>query len=280
MDILKKLADQSAFAPAEWQVCCYILDHRDLVCDLSLRELAAASFTSAPTILRVIRKCHLSGYQDLKKELIIASENEKQRSQHRNIDVSMPFSERNTATAISGKMKSLYMETIESASRLTDLKVLSQIALRIRKARRVFIYAYGDSALCAAMFMNKLSKLNIYCIDASKNSQEVQESRNLNKEDYAVFLSYRLRNPQFEKCAAVFRNNRVPFAVITSSTDHPVAETCTDLIALPPGLKDHSISGFYSQIAEEFVLNLLYSLIFQQDYARFEAHKRLIDQAE
>ena len=76
--LLEKLQEHKNFTAHEKDVAEYILSHLDQISELSVGELAKASYTSKATVVRLSQKLGLNGFQDLKITLT-AEINQKKR---------------------------------------------------------------------------------------------------------------------------------------------------------------------------------------------------------
>ena len=149
-------------------------------------------------MLRVCRKLGFDGYKEFKKALILELENEKHFSGQ--VDASRPFRRFETPNRIVGSMTTLYRESIESTAALLKLPDVSKTADQIFRANRTFIYAIGDTQITCRLFANKLLKLNIHPILAAENYQEMEETYNLTKDDFALFVTYKGMYDRFAAC--------------------------------------------------------------------------------
>ena len=275
MTIRQQIESQQTFTEAEKGVTSYILERPQDVLDMSIRDLAQTTFASAPTVLRVCRKLGYDGFNEFKKALLIELENEKHFSSA--IDASRPFRKSETPNRIVGALGSLYKESVESTAALLKLPDVSKVADDMFRANRLFLYAAGDTLITCRLFANKLLKLNIHPIFATENSQEMEETYNLRQDDYALFVSYKGIYHHFVSCAAILKRRKIKTGLITCNTESPLVPLCTTTLLIPNTEQVSKIATFHSQISIEFVLNVLYSLIYEKDYEQHEQHKSLLD---
>ena len=165
MSIQETLETYDQFTETEKAVTRYILERPGDVLDMKIRDLAQVTYTSAPTVLRVCRKLGFDGYKEFQKELMLELENEKNFSSQ--VDASRPFRRAETPGRIVGTMTGLYKESIDSTAAMLRLQDMSKVAGQIFHARRIFIYAVGDTQITCRLFANKLLKLNIHPIMSS-----------------------------------------------------------------------------------------------------------------
>ncbi len=176
-----------------------------------------------------------------------------------------------------GSISSLYKEIIESTAAMLKLPEVSRIASEIFGANRLFLYVIGDTKITCQLFANKLLKLNMHPIFATENYQEMEETYNLKNNNYALFVTYKGMYHRFASCAAILKRRSVKTGVITCNADSPFVPLCTNMILLPNTEQFSKIATFHSQISIGFVLNVLYSLIYEKDYERHAQHKEVLD---
>ena len=273
--IRQKIQSRTIFTEAEKSVAGYILEKPQDVLDMGVRDLAQATFTSAPTVLRVCRKLDCAGFNELKKALLIDLENEKHFPAE--VDASIPFLKSEKPNRIIGSLSSLYKESVESTAAMLKVPEVSQIADNIVHANRLFLYALGDSQITCRLFANKLLKLDIHPILAAENGQEMEETYNLRQDDYALFVTYKGIYPRFVSCAAILKRRKVKSGVITCNAESPLVTLCANTIQIPDAEQVRKIASFQSQISLGFALNVIYSFIYESDYERHERHKSVLD---
>lgn len=275
MTIRQQIESQEIFTNTEKSVTDYIYESPQNILDMSIHELAQITYTSTPTVLRVCRKLGYDGFKSFKKALLLEIENEKHLLTH--INASYPFEKHETPNRVIGALSSLYKENIDTTVSFLNFSELSKIAKHIFSAKRFFIYAIGDSKITCKLFANKLLKLNIYAIFATENHQEIQETYNVGPDDYALFVTYKGLGKRFISCETVLKRYKVKTGLITSNADSPMVSMCTTTVLIPNEEKINNIATFYSQLSIDFVLNVLYALIYEMDYECYTKHKGVLD---
>ena len=139
---------------------------------------------------------------------------------------------------------------------------LEMIAKTIIKAKRIFIFAYGDTGLTVEGFINKLTKLNYFPILATKNREDGYLIQNISKEDCVLFMTYS-GNKDFNQYSYLIKKRGCPILSITSNENSAVYTKSDYRILIPSKELENKISTFYSQLAFHYLLNLIYSLIYQ-----------------
>lgn len=93
------------------------------------------------------------------------------------------------------------------------------------------------------------------------------------KDDVAILISYSGTTAEVINEANILRQNNVTTIAITSNSTGPLAKLCDIIILLPNGenIKTATYS-FASQIAIEYILNVLYSCIYKYNYEKNKNH--------
>ncbi|WP_072732862.1 MULTISPECIES: MurR/RpiR family transcriptional regulator [unclassified Paenibacillus] len=266
MKILTQLTDMNNFTPNEKSIASYILTHKELMLHLNIQELAKATYTSHSAINRLTHKLGLSGFKEFSIKL--AREFQQDAQNISNIDPNYPFALGESSLQVAKDIAELMKETIEKNFAFMDEASLTEAAHLLDQAKRIFIYALGDSQIRAKSFQNKLIKINKYVVITTELSEWAYHTINLTPQDCAIFLTYHEKSPIFLKAAQHFSREKIPFITITANHQSELAKMSTICIQVPNDETKHAkIGTFSSQIAFDYVLNVIYSCIFQIDYA-------------
>lgn len=267
LKILMQLAEMQSFTPNEKSISAYILTHKEKMLQLNIQELAKATYTSHSAINRLTHKLGLSGY----KEFIITLAREFQQSTQSisSVDPNYPFGLEEAPLQVAKEIAELMKETMDKTFAFMDDDLLAQIATLLDQAKRIFIYAVGDSQIRAKSFQNKLIKINKYAVIATELSEWAHHTANLTAEDCAMFLTYHGQSAMYITAAQHFTHEGIPFITITASHPSELAKLSNLCIYVPNDEEKHAkIGTFSSQIAFEYVLNVIYSCIYKISYSK------------
>ncbi|WP_042203141.1 MurR/RpiR family transcriptional regulator [Paenibacillus camerounensis] len=265
MKLLKQLSDMPDFTPNEQSIAAYILLHKENMLQLSIQELAKATYTSHSAITRLTHKLGLSGFKAF--SLKLAREFQQENQLPSTVDPNYPFGHEESPLQVAGEIAELMKETISKTFAYMDDAVLAQTAEMLDQAKRIFIYALGDSQIRARSLQNKLIKINKYVVIATELYEWAYHTVNLTEEDCAVFLTYHGNSPIYLKAARHLAGQNVPIITITASDQSELAKLSTACIYVPGDEVKHAkIGTFSSQMAFEYVLNVIYSCIYKRSY--------------
>lgn len=270
-----------SFTPNEQSIAAYILSHKEQILQLNIQELAKATYTSHSAINRLTHKLGLSGFKEFM--ITLAREFQQDSQSLSPVDPNYPFGVGESSVQVAREIAELMKETIDKTVTFMDDELLTQTAQLLDQAERIFIYAVGDSQIRAKSFQNKMFKINKYVIIATELSEWAHHTVNLTSRDCAIFLTYHGKSSSYIKVAQHLAFERIPFITITASRYSELARLSTLCIQVPNDeMKLAKIGTFSSQIAFEYVLNVIYSCIYKIDYQnnrqlRTESLKRFYD---
>lgn len=275
MPILEKLYKSEDFTPTEQSIIQYLLENVHLISEMTIQQFSLATHSSNAAIIRICKKLGYTGYKDFKLALAIELESSKFIDQ--TINFSTPFYQSETTREIINDLSSLYRETIQIIQSQIHISNIENISHTMSNSQRIFIFAVGDSRITAMNFINKLMKINIYPILATDNYEEIAMSYNMTSLDCALFISYTGMNERFISCAKILKRKNIPILTLTANEESPLLHNKNLSIIIPHKENDYKIGTFYSQISFQFILTILYSLIYKEDYAHHHQHKMIID---
>ena len=275
MLLVDQLKDKEMFTYTELKVIDYILEHSEQFEDLTINELAGNSFSSNATIIRICRKLGFEGYRDFK--IAYLKERESQKYVTNNVDFSLPFYQNASSASIINSMSSLYKESIDLINSQLDIKTLDQVVSAILSSKRLFVFAVGDTRITAMNFINKMIKINYYPVLATDHHEELAFCHNMTSEHCALFISYSGHNSTYEDCLKILKGKRCTILSISANERSLIMKAGDYKISIPDKEEDDKIATFYSQFAFQYILNIIYSLIYKVDFQKNHSHKQIID---
>lgn len=276
MTLLEKMNQTTLFSEAEQVVVTYLLENMNQIENMTLDQLAKKTFTSNATIIRTCRKLGYQGYKQFKIQFVKESESAKYLAD--SVDFSIPFGGMEDSQAIMNKISSLYRESIDLCLRRIDPESIAEIARVMVQSRRIFIFAEGDTMFTVKGFINRLLKLDIYPILASETYEDVATSCNVSDEDCVMFISYSFKSSRFTKFFERIKGKQAKVIAITANEDHLICQESNYRLVVAHREENHKIATFYSQFVFDYLLNILYSMIYANDYQKFQLHKKYLDE--
>ena len=165
------------------------------------------------------------------------------------------------------KMATLYTETIQRTVVQLNYPQLEQIAKVMLKANRIFIFAQGDTQIRCRGFQNKLMKINKFPIMGEEYADEDWVAANVTQEDCVLILSYSGRIKQYERFLQLFHDNKIKSILITGNAKGTLNKLADYVQVVTQTEYDFwKIGTFSSQVAFQYILDTLFSIMYSQNY--------------
>lgn len=267
MRVSNTFYDLSIFSDSELHVVEYILSHMEEVSHMNIAELAKETYSSNGMIIRIARKVNCTGFKDLKLKL--TQELERSRYVQEEVNFSFPFEIGETTNGILANLAALYRSAIHYTQPSISPSQCNRIVQQLLHAKRIFLFAVGDCEIVADSFTNKLKKLHIFAPLATLHGDQTVVAEGLTKDDITLFISYSGETNTLNTCLYPLKRNHVPIIALTGGKDSLLAKMADEKIIISPmeGNKE-KISNFYSQFAFEYILNVIFSLMYNEVYQK------------
>ena len=265
MSIMTQLEFELEFSQSEKQIAKYILNHGEEVLSMSVKELAKETYTSPATIVRLCKKMGLEGYNDFK----IKYSAELQYDLHHTdrIDVNFPFSKDDSYPMICHKLSSLYQEVIADTIKLIDFSMLEKIVDLLYTHDHIDIYGSGNSLLAAMSFQHKMMRISRNVNLKILHGEQIFQSYNSNENHIAMIISYSGETNENIQIAQTLKEKGTPMIILTSIGNNRLSHYANYILNIGSREKIFTkIAPFASQISIEYLLNIIFSCIFQKDY--------------
>ena len=262
MKIVEQMQRSELFTDSEQKIIKYFIEHLNSIEKISINELASNTFSSNATIIRLCKKLGYTGYREFKLAFIREIESDKYVV--KNVDYSNPFQPEESTASIVNSIYSLYREGMDMMQSQLDVNTLDHIVKQMVKAKRIFLFGISDVNITLKGFINKLVKIGIFPVLATDNVEEGHICPSITKDDCALFVSYSGKHKSYQYCVKILKRNHVPIMLLTANKNSPIYDYCDYKICIPDQEKKENIATFYSQLVFEYLLNLIYSLIYRE----------------
>lgn len=268
MSIMTQLEFELDFSESEKNIARYILDCQEDILELTIKQLARQTYTSPATIVRLCHKLGLQGYGDFK--IKYSAELQAEHKIKNRINVNYPFTREDDAHQIAYKLASLHQESIEDTINLINFKELEKISEVLDQAHRIFIFGAGNSMLAALEFQHKMLRIGKLVEIREIIGEQIFLAYNCQNDDLAVIISYSGETADLIDLATILKSQKTPILGITSIGDNQLSKFCQYI--LNTGSREkifNKIAPFSSKTSITYLLDLLFSLIFQKNYDHY-----------
>lgn len=265
MLLIDKLRLQQDLTNTEKRIADYILENLAEIPAINVADLAKNTYTSHSSVIRLSQKMGYEGFRDFRVAVSEIAHSDLYRSNP--VDANFPFLPQDSTKEIAKKIADLTINTVQRTYAQLDDQILDEAAALLANAERIFLFAQGDSQIRARSFQNKLVKINKFLIIADENADEDWNAASLTSRDCAIFITYRARVPQYERMLKHFLNENVPSILMTGNSSSNLIPLATQSIVFSQEELDFiKVSTFSSQIAFEYILDTLFSLLYAKNY--------------
>ncbi len=258
--LLQERLETQPFTTSEKQVVDYLLEQQRNIQNKTTAEIAAATFSSKSTLVRIAKKLNYSGWTALKADFL--NELDYLEKSVSCIDANYPFTKRDSLMTIANKIARLEIESIEDTH--DDLrKVVDMIA----KSSEINIFAASNNLLVAQEFSHQMSRIKrevkIHSIQG-----EILFNAYLAKQDSCgLIITYSGETGSLNQVAKLLVEQNIPVITITSMGENTTARYADAILRLCTREKLYSkISTYSTDAAINYLLNVIYSCVFALDY--------------
>lgn len=265
MLLIDKLRLQQDLTNTQKRIADYILENLTAIPAINVAELAKNTYTSHSSVIRLSQKMGYEGFRDFRVAVSEIAHSDMYRSNP--VDANFPFLPQDSTKEIAKKIADLTINTVQRTYAQLDEQTLDEAVDLLANAERIFLFAQGDSQIRARSFQNKLVKINKFLIIADEYADEDWNAASLTSRDCAIFITYRARVPQYERMLKHFLNENVPSILMTGNNQSNLIPLATQSIVFTQEELDFiKVSTFSSQIAFEYILDTLFSLLYARNY--------------
>lgn len=252
----------------------YLITNPEIVEKANIADIAILTYSSTSTIVRLCKKVGTKGYSDFKMRWV-------KELHSLNMQICIDTSEDlihkdDTVSSILNIMPKFYNRVIYETSRLIDKKEIKKALHFINKAEIINIYGCSVNYEAAKIASYNFSTLGY--ISNAFHSNNVQYINNISKRHsdkvVSIIISHTGMNPEMIQ---VFNNLKmvgISCIVITGNKESTLAEQADSLLLVYQTNNILSLSNITYIISMNYVLDILYVLLFNKDYD-FQAQNAL-----
>ena len=263
--LLQERLETQPFTTSEKQVVDYLLEQQRNIQNKTTAEIAAATFSSKSTLVRIAKKLNYSGWTALKADFL--NELDYLEKSVSCIDANYPFTKRDSLMTIANKIARLEIESIEDTLSLITHDDLRRVVDMIARSSEINIFAASNNLLVAQEFSHQMSRIKrevkIHSIQG-----EIFFNAYLAKQDSCgLIITYSGETGSLNQVAKLLFEQNIPVITITSMGENTTARYADAILRLCTREKLYSkISTYSTDAAINYLLNVIYSCVFALDY--------------
>lgn len=259
-------ANMPRMSTAMTKVAELILADSAALLELTITEVAARAGTSAATVTRFCRLLDYSGYVQFRVGLASDLGHDDAYESWR-ADIGREFDPQDPPDDMLRTLLTAQARALEATAALIDLEDVARIAKAIRTCRHLDIYGIVGSAEMASELQGRLYRIGVNAHAWGEVHQGLASAAILPDESVAIGISNSGRTKETIEMLEQAKLSGAFTVAITSDRNAPLAQVADAYIvnATPKlYLQPDDLSAKHAQL---LVLDLLYLLVAQHDYA-------------
>ena len=255
MSLLSTIEYQNGFSDLEKKIADYLIEHKEDVIHMNLKELAEATYTSTATISRFCKKLGEKNFNDFRVHFAEITQSQTFST----INFNKPFLQGSSKNEICHNVGEIYKQTIEGTNQVLDMNELEKAVDYIDKANIIDLFAVGDEHKMT--YVNKLVNLKII------PTEQTQQALYTTKNSVALIISYSGQTNEIKHIVERIKINGGTIIAITSLNDSYLrikADICLTMCSKENII--NKIGTFSSKISSDYIIDLIYSLLFKKNY--------------
>lgn len=222
------------------------VDRHDLIY-LSITDLADSLGVAEATILRFCRKLGYKGFQDFKLHLSqdIATDTTDDESK---------------AKRLADEMSDAILQTYKQL----DYEVCLAVADKIIAARKLCVFAVGNSQIPALAAKARLIKAGINAENSSDNHTQAIITANLDANDLLILFSVSGGTLDMIKLAEIARTNGTPVVVVTNYNKSPLSKYADYLLYTSRKEAAYEGGSLATVASQIYITDVLCTAVFER----------------
>ncbi|MDO4466828.1 MAG: MurR/RpiR family transcriptional regulator [Bacillota bacterium] len=264
--IIEKLKEQKNFTDAEINIANYLMKNGFEIKNMSISDLAKATFSSPASITRLCYKLDAKGYKEFRIRFNQEYENYTKEG---NIDVNKPFQKEDSFEKIAKNLQKMRNDTIGRIASGYNYPSLNRIVHRLHEADMINIIAVGTSVYIALDFQLKMLHYG-KVVNVTQNTSFLPGYCFLStKKSVNFIISKSGETKEIVECLKILKSRNQYCVAITSNSYNTVARMSNEIIDVHTE-EDNSyyekIDSFAAYDGFHYVLDCLYAFLVRLDY--------------
>lgn len=265
MLLFNQLKNYENFSDTEDKISEYILENAKEVTNMTIQDLAKATYSSPSTISRFCQKLNVEGFSEFKVKL--ASEMGNYQNQDTRIEDDLPFSQNQAPKEIIQSIYNLNLQSLSDTYNHLDFDQLQRVAIMINQSPHLYLYGTGQSLILAQDFQYKLYRIMKDSHLETQVGFQHAKAYTQPKDSVTMIISYYGNNINNLRIIKYLHEKKIPVILITGPNTNPLCQYASEVIHVPAQEQlMKKMASYSSRTAIQLVLDFIYALIFALDY--------------
>lgn len=265
-NVLLKIREvKNSLSTTEKYIAEYILSNTDEAKDLTIRELAEATFTSPSSIIRFCRSLEFKGFKDFRQALLIELSTMNQES----YDSNLTLEKEDSLKTISDKVTYTNIKSLEETHLLLDTEILDEIIDLLLSSKRILLFGIGSSQIVAQDFLLKMLRLNKDCNLNMDVHSQLLLAENSTNEDVAIIYSYSGETKEILDYLDACLKNGTSVVAVTRYSQSKLSKKATYQLYTSASEPVFRYGAMSSRLSQLNINDILYSGMISKNYNKF-----------
>ncbi|RAK07870.1 RpiR family transcriptional regulator [Halanaerobium saccharolyticum] len=267
--ILKIKAMFKDFTATEKKIADYILNNKEEVSQLSVKELAQSADSSPASVVRFSKKIGYQGFQDFKISLIKdlqEVENEEKVKVYEDIAVDDEIED------IMEKLAHDNVKVINNTINLLSVRELKKAVKAIETAENIYIFGIGASGLVAKDLEYKLMRIKKTVINYADTHAQLASAANIESTDLAIAISYSGESLEVYEALKTAKERGAETISITKYGENPLNKIANIKLQVAGSEKNMRLGAITSRIAQLTAVDILFVAFAKNDFSKISTY--------
>lgn len=237
---------------AEARVAKYLISHVDEVTSMSITVLAQRSATSEATVVRLCKKLHLRGYQELRLALAQDAGDPRLKAIHEDVGLD------DGPGTLLGKVFAGAAKALNDTLDVVDERQLQRAISALQNAETISFFGIGASGSIAQDAYFRFMKLGLCCYALTESSSQLTRVATIGARDVVVAISHSGRSRDLVFAVEQARERGAFTIGITQFGQQPLVSACDVTLFTSSSETAFRTEAMASRIAQHALLDTLF----------------------
>lgn len=271
--LLTQIQKNTKLSDNEQQIVTYILEHLEEIPNLSSRELARRCYTTATSIMRLIKKLGYENYNDFKYNLVSSLKNTP-------LD-NLQIDTNENAVVLLNKIAQMETKTISRTKEMISIDTLQNIVRQLKEVTYIDIICSDTNkeiARYASHYLMTTGKIVAVYYDSDK---QFHLSLSVPSDHYVIVITKSALSHQYKQYLQILHQRGLKLLLMTGNKNNDLSEYCDDVLYTPFDDKemmeeDGSIQmhNMVFHTAIKYLFDVLYSLLYSLENE--QSHRKMM----
>jgi DNA-binding MurR/RpiR family transcriptional regulator len=240
----------------------YVLAQPEQVAQMTIYELASATFTSASSVTRMCKRNDFNGYKDFSKALLY----ELAINTNSHNEVSEEINKFDSIKEIILKVTHKNIVSLEDTINIIDHDMVSKAIDLMLNARNICVFGIGSSYNVGRDLQQKLIRLDRHLTMSEDWHIQWLTARNMRSDDVGIVISYSGKTDEILKCCLSMKDKHVPIISITKYGNTPISDVADVRLYVAANESTFRSGAMSSRISQLNIIDILYSGFANRHY--------------